>query len=134
MRNLIPTCLMVLLTLVLVSCGNDGAVPRGSGFVEATEVTISAEITGRLERLYVREGDKVAAGAPLALIDTTTYALRLTEVLAQQHAIRTNAAVARLQVEKAELDSSLAEREYARLSRRPGIGRRVLQPAWPGPH
>jgi HlyD family secretion protein len=117
MRTLIPTCLMVLLTLALVSCGNDGGVPGGSGFVEATEVTISTEITGRLERLYVTEGDKVAAGAPLALIDTTTYALRLAEVLAQEHAGETNEAVARLQVKKAELDSSLAEREYARLSR-----------------
>jgi len=116
MRNLIPICLVTLLMFTLASCGDDGAVPQGSGFVEATEVSVSAEVTGTLKHLYVREGDKVAAGTPLALIDTTTYALRLAEALAQMHAAATNETMARLQVEKAELDSSLAEREYARIS------------------
>jgi HlyD family secretion protein len=101
----------------MVSCGDDGAEPRGSGFIEATEVLVSAEITGRLEHIYVGESDRIPAGRPLALIDTTTYALRLTEALAQEYAAATKEAAAKLQVEKAELDSSLAEREYLRISR-----------------
>jgi HlyD family secretion protein len=109
--------LSLLPALALVSCGDDEDVPRGSGFVEATEVTVSAEVTGRLQDLYVDEGDRVAAGAPMALIDTTTYALRLAEAMAQRYAAENGEAAARLQIEKAELDSSLAEREYARISR-----------------
>jgi HlyD family secretion protein len=107
--------MLCLFTLVLVSCGKNGGLPQGSGFIEATEVTVSAEITGRLERLYADEGDKVEVGTPLALIDTTTYALRRAEALAQAHAAETNQAAARLQVEKADLDSSLAGREFGRL-------------------
>jgi HlyD family secretion protein len=117
MRNLIPICVIVLFLLVLASCGNDRAAPRGSGFIEATEVVVSAEITGRLERLYVREGDRILAGTSLALVDTTTYALRLADARAQLQAAETIRTGTRLQVEKAELDSSLAEREYLRLSR-----------------
>jgi HlyD family secretion protein len=117
MKKMIPTCLTVSLMLTLVSCGDDGASPRGSGFIEATEVIVSAEVTGTLKHLYVREGEKVAAGAPLALIDTTTYALRLAEALAQERAAETGKAVAHLQVEKAVLDSSLAGREHTRISR-----------------
>ena len=109
--------ILLFSVLASVSCGNDQGMPSGSGFVEATEVTISAEVTGRLENVYVDEGDAVVVGTPLALIDTTTYALRLTEALAQRYAAETRGAAARLQIEKAALDSSLAEREYARISR-----------------
>jgi len=109
--------LVLFFALTLLSCGDDGGVPRGSGFVEATEVTVSAEVTGRLQDLYVDEGDRVVSESPLALIDTTAYALRLAEAKAQRYAAETKQAAARLQIEKAELDSSLAERDYARISR-----------------
>jgi HlyD family secretion protein len=115
MKNLALGCLSALTVLGLASCGGDGNVPGGSGFIEATEVTVSAQVTGTVERRYFDEGDQVSSGATLALIDTTTYALQLAEAQAQLHAAETREGSARLQVEKAELDSSLAGKEYERI-------------------
>ena len=114
MRNR-ALALLCLVVLSLASCGGDKTVPGGSGFIEATEVTVSAQASGTLERLYFDEGDGVTSGATLALIDTTTYTLQLAEAQAQLHAAETRQAAARLQVEKAELDSSLAGKEYGRI-------------------
>ncbi len=114
MRNLILMGLSCLAMIALASCGNNSAVSQGSGFIEATEVMISAEVSGTLKHLYYGEGDSVPAGATLALVDTTTYALQLAEALAQKHAAVTRETSARLQVGKAELDSSLAEKEFRR--------------------
>ncbi len=50
------------------------AVVTASGKVEAkTKVDISADITGRITRLYVREGDLVEAGQLLVQIDPAQY-------------------------------------------------------------
>jgi HlyD family secretion protein len=117
MRKLMIATLVCLSLLGLISCGNQKAAPEGSGFIEATEVTVSAEVTGTLALRYCGEGDKIALGAPIALIDTTTYALRLAEALAQRRAAVTAESAARLQVEKADLDSSLAAKEFGRISR-----------------
>jgi HlyD family secretion protein len=122
MRNLVFSSLLCLIVFVLASCGGDRATPRGSGFIEATEVVVSAQVTGTLERLYFDEGDKVALGSTLALVDTTTYALQLAEALARMHAAETREASARLQVEKAELDSSLADKEFTRINNLVGKG------------
>lgn len=50
------------------------AIVTASGKVEAkTKVDISADITGRITRLYVREGDLVEAGQLLVQIDPAQY-------------------------------------------------------------
>ncbi|MBI2877760.1 MAG: HlyD family secretion protein [Candidatus Tectomicrobia bacterium] len=40
-----------------------------TGVVDATQVAVSAKISGRIERLWVDEGSTVQAGDPIALID-----------------------------------------------------------------
>jgi len=42
---------------------------RGSGTVEATEIGVSAEVTGVIAELLVDEGDRVEAGQPIARLD-----------------------------------------------------------------
>ena len=44
--------------------------PRGSGFVEATEVRVSAKLPGRLDRVVPVEGARVEAGSTVAAIST----------------------------------------------------------------
>jgi HlyD family secretion protein len=116
MKEHISKTLLCLAMLSLASCGDHGDVPRGSGFIEATEITISTEVSGKIEHLGFGEGDAVESGMALALIDTTTYSLRLAEATAQRYAAKTGEASARLKVEKALLDSSLAEKEFSRIS------------------
>jgi HlyD family secretion protein len=58
---------LVMLALALAACGNgDG---RLQGWVEGDFVFVGPDEAGRVETLNVREGDPVAAGAPLFAVD-----------------------------------------------------------------
>ena len=61
----------------------DGAL-RASGYVEATEVRIGPEVGGRVLSVAVEEGDRVAAGAPIAMLDTTDTELAIRRVEAER--------------------------------------------------
>jgi HlyD family secretion protein len=57
---------------------------RVSGYVEATEVQVSAEVGGRLIDLLVDEGDRVEAGVVVARLDTADIDLALQRARAEQ--------------------------------------------------
>jgi HlyD family secretion protein len=52
--------------------------------VEATEVRVAAEVGGRILALPVEEGDRIAAGAVLARLDTADTALALQRARAER--------------------------------------------------
>jgi HlyD family secretion protein len=106
-----------IVAFAIISCGGGDAVPGGSGLIEATEIVISAEAAGRMEKLFFDEGDHINSGDAIALIDTTTLSLRSAQARACRHAAETQKHSARLQVEKTTLDISLAEKEYNRIGR-----------------
>jgi HlyD family secretion protein len=106
---------MMMICLAAVSCGGKSNVPSGSGFVEGTEVVVSAETPGKIEHLYKDEGDLVKQGDVIVLIDTTTVSLRLTDAKAGRESAVTRILSARLEVEKAGIDSALAAKDYARM-------------------
>ncbi len=60
------------LAVAVAGCHPAADVPatRASGYVEATDVRVAAEVGGRLLDVPVAEGDRVAAGAVIARIDT----------------------------------------------------------------
>ena len=115
MKRLLMALVLIVFGIGLGSCGNDDAVPAGSGFIEATEIVVSSEVTGKLAHLYFDEGDMIGRGDTIALIDTTTLSLRLAQARARLAAALTQEASARLQVSTADLDSSLARTEYVRM-------------------
>lgn len=57
---------------------------RASGQVEATDVQVSSQVAGRLERFPVTEGQRVAAGAVLAVLDTADTQLALARARAER--------------------------------------------------
>ncbi len=114
--NRILTLMCVLPALVVLSCSGDKALPGGSGLIEATEVTVSSEAAGRIERLYVDEGDRVKPGDTIVLIDTVTLSLRLDQAGAQKRAAETRRESARIQIDKAALDFELAQKEFDRIN------------------
>ncbi|HEY7498239.1 MAG TPA: HlyD family efflux transporter periplasmic adaptor subunit [Vicinamibacterales bacterium] len=77
--------IVAILAIAVVSsaCGNRRAQgpPRASGYVEATEVRVAAEVGGRIVELAVDEGDRIAVGTLLARIGTsdTELAIRRAE-------------------------------------------------------
>ena len=58
---------LVVAALALVACDHDNG--RVQGWVEAEFVFVGPDEAGRIEVLHVREGDTIAAGAPLFAID-----------------------------------------------------------------
>jgi HlyD family secretion protein len=67
--------------LFQIGCGSDNANKRieASGTVEATNVTVSAKVTGQVKKLLFNEGDKVKAGDTLMIIDHDILAIQLQQ-------------------------------------------------------
>ena len=57
------------LALTLVACSNRSDLVRGSGTIEFDEVDVSSLVGGRIVRLFVDEGDTVAIGDTIAILD-----------------------------------------------------------------
>jgi HlyD family secretion protein len=79
---------LLLVTTVVGAggCRGDGAEgpPRASGYVEATDVRVGADVGGRLIEVPVNEGDRVTAGAVIARLDTSDIDLALRRAQAQR--------------------------------------------------
>ena len=68
------------------SCGGNAAdgPARASGYVEATEVRVAPEVGGRVLELAVAEGDRVAAGAVIATLDTADLLIAKRRAVAER--------------------------------------------------
>lgn len=55
-----------------------------SGFIEAEEVNVTAEIRGRIIRLAVEEGDLVQAGQMLVELDPALIEVQMHQVQAKR--------------------------------------------------
>ena len=86
MRGIAIVGACALVAAAATQCGDRGDPSRiaASGHIEATDVRISAKVGGRILRLAVREGDKVAMGQGLAEIDTVDIRLALKEAIAER--------------------------------------------------
>ena len=70
MNRMTRSLAALLLAAGVTACNRaPAATPRASGYVEATEVRVAAEVGGRIAELLVDEGKRVAAGDPIARID-----------------------------------------------------------------
>lgn len=103
--------------LAAASCKNgDGAV-TASGTFEADEVTVSAEVSGKLLSFSVREGAEVRAGEVLGQVDSVSLyltRLQLEQEIAALESSRPDTA-AQLDVMRIQLEN--ARHELDRLSR-----------------
>jgi HlyD family secretion protein len=79
---MIARALVLVAALALAGCGNAGN-GRLQGWVEADFVFVGPDEAGRVEVLHVREGDTVAAGAPLFAIDAELQAADVHTAAAQ---------------------------------------------------
>jgi HlyD family secretion protein len=107
---------LALFSLVVTGCGRGETTGGGSGFIEATSVVVSAETSGRLETLFVDEGDKVERGAVLGVIDSSTVTLQLDRSLAQRQSAAAAIDVARIAIEQAAEESRIARKEFERIA------------------
>ncbi len=60
----------ILLALLLAACGpTQPTALQASGLIEATEIAVAPELSGRVVSVLVAEGDSVEAGDPLLVLD-----------------------------------------------------------------
>ena len=113
----LPAVMVFMAAVMAVSCSRDVEAPGGSGLIEATEITVSAETSGRVEEMYFKEGDKIRKGDIITLIDTTTVALKLDQARAAYRAMQAQRKNAMIRIEQAAVEDSLAQKEYMRMVR-----------------
>src|SRR5262249_1298897 len=89
-RIILPVLLVaivaIVVTLVMRRAGRGDLA--ASGTVEATETQLGFTVAGRIDAILVREGDAVARGQVLAVLDTAEAAARLAQTQAQGDAAR----------------------------------------------
>lgn len=76
-----------LILINLVACNKNNNKADGYGNFEATEVTISAEASGKIEYLNLEEGAIVAPNTQVGLIDTIQLYLSKQQLIASKNTI-----------------------------------------------
>ena len=95
----------------IASCGSNEKEYDATGTFEATEVTVAAEQSGALMKFDVNEGDEIALGKEIGLVDTTQIWLKIQQTGAtkevyqsQKPDMEKQIAATRQQLEKARQD------------------------------
>ena len=108
--------LFVTTLLLLAGCRNNQDFDA-TGTFEATEVTVSAETSGKILTLNLEEGQTVKAGENLGVIDTMQLYLQRGQLVQQQKALLQGKPNAGKQVSSLREQIEKQEREVARVER-----------------
>jgi HlyD family secretion protein len=107
--------LLVLAALVLAACR--GEQPDAYGNFEATEVTVSAEVGGRLLAFHLEEGDRVARDSVVGVVDTVPLELERQGLVARRAAAAARTREAASNIAALGVQRTIADRELARTER-----------------
>ncbi len=88
----------------------------GNGRLEATEVYVSSKLSGRIEKIFVKEGDLVKRGDKLVQMQTSSLEADKAATLAKIKVQEGELAMARATVKQKESAFSGAEKEFKRQS------------------
>lgn len=108
--------LLFLSLLTVVACEGE-TEPDAYGNFESTEVVVSSETAGQIERFIPQEGMRLARGAVAAVIDTSQLSLEGRQVEAQRAATGARGSEASAQIAVLEVQRQVAQRIYERTRR-----------------
>jgi HlyD family secretion protein len=91
--------------------------PDAYGNIEATEVVVGSEMSGQLRSFTPVEGNHLAAGALVAVVDTTALAIQMQQLAAQRTASGSRVNEIAKQVGVLEAQRTIAARAYERQRR-----------------
>jgi HlyD family secretion protein len=106
--------LMAVGAILFVSCSSD-ELSDAYGQFEVDEVLISAETTGKLLSFDVKEGELINENIPVAVIDTSTLALKKKEIEAGIKAVKSKLANLSAQEEVINSQLNTAQKNLNRL-------------------
>jgi HlyD family secretion protein len=104
-----------LVAVLSAACGGDE--PDAYGNFEATEVTVAAEVGGRLLAFSLDEGDRVAEDTVVGVVDTIPLLLEHQAIVARRAAAAARTREAATGISALEVQLAIAEREQARIER-----------------
>jgi HlyD family secretion protein len=111
-----PSWALVLLLPGVAACHKEKP-PDAYGNVEAVEVVVGAEASGRIETFQVQEGQTLAAGAVVGAIETTPLALERRQLSAQRAASASRLGEIAQRIDTLEVQRRIAARAYERTRR-----------------
>lgn len=119
MRRLEGAAVGVIVTALAAGGCQQRTGPDAYGNVEATEVVVGAEASGRLVTYEVADGQKLAAGATVGAVDATEIALERDQVTAQRAAAasRVTEIARQIDVLEAQRGALAAQRDAAKAQR-----------------
>lgn len=102
--------------LALASCGSKPDYDA-TGIFEATTVTISAETSGKILSAGISEGDSIARGQVIAVIDTALLSLQKMQMLSQRMGAESTSPDIKAQAASLRTRIAHQEHECERISR-----------------
>ena len=102
------------LVITLTACSSEKNEYDATGTFEATEVTVSAEQTGRIVRFNVTEGKKIAAETRIGLIDTVQLQLKALQLGATRETFESQKPDIQKQIAATRQQLATAEKELNR--------------------
>lgn len=117
MRSIVKGALLIAMSGPSVAGCRRDAKPDAYGNFEATEVVVSAQTSGQLQRFTPVEGARIERGSVVAVIDTTQLALQRTQSVAQRAAATSRGAEVAAQLRALEAQREVAQRSYERTQR-----------------
>ena len=107
--------LLLLVGVIFTACSGGNDLSDAYGNFEATEITISAEATGKLIQFNIEEGQTIKQGDVIGVIDTTQLFLKKEQLESSKKAISTKfgSVVAQINVLKEQKQN--AEKDQKRV-------------------
>jgi len=107
----------VLILLIVASAvywyvGQLGYVETDDAYVDADKINVSAKVMGRIQKLYVDEGDTVYTGELLAELDTIDLIARKNQILTNLEVGNAGVKIAKLQLKQAQQDFERIKKQF----------------------
>jgi HlyD family secretion protein len=121
--NIKIAILIIILLFTAVGCApTQSSALQASGQIEATEIAIAPELSGRVTNVYVAEGDSVKAGDPLLKLDDSLLQSEKQSAQAALDSAKASVNAAQVALDAAQLqynqalDAALADESSARIT------------------
>jgi HlyD family secretion protein len=105
---------VLAISLLPISCNQRNSVPRVSGTIETDEVHVASRYGGRVERIFIREGESLTNGQPIVELDAAELRAQRSQAAAILAELEAGARPEEIAAAKNDWAALVAELEFAR--------------------